>query len=1001
MKSQSLFFDEFDVKESATTETLKRGKKAYQNNNIHDVSLTQNGLSGTYIRGKVSRKVKIIRKDTKLIGTIDGKEIKPFTAPLTALAYWYINYMNENKQFAESDSSIDNSLEPFHKIQLTFLYDPQHNKANITLYQPNSQSYCDESHLFIHSFQQLIHHFDSTTQNILHKLAQHYDDSFFYHSNWAKNEPFLSNHIMLLIQHQILHSEKHQVIDIMKDPIHLKITCKIIQNQVLISFVWVTENKQTIISVHDAMQCEKTNHIIFENQCYSIQNPMHSKIASQFKHQSFQRLDISKIKPFITKLVELRKKVGIELAIDANIQKLKPIVVDPICLIDVEPDKTGGTLIIRYKYNDVIVQTSNPTPYIIFDDFSYTQRNLDLEHHYRDVLLHYHPSSTEEDTITYQSPYFDHILGTIKLKQIDNIYLTESASKAITISKSKIDATIQFKSSGAGLKSTIQWTHPNKEKMTQKLHHHIQTGIYHYFDTKENKLIPIEESAIIATMSTQNNIQIPVGVAIFLALNTKVSIELPKDLESIINILKKQNRVPIEKSIETILRPFQKEGLQWLLSLYNTPLNGILADDMGLGKTIQSIMYLKKIQTNESSPSLIIMPKTLLFNWEKEIKKFAPELNVLRYDGPKRHELMPTFNKYDVILCSYTSTRLDIKELCKPTFHCLILDEAQYVKNNTTNTFKAVKKIKSNKKLLLTGTPLENSISDLWSLMEIANHNYFGSFKGFDEFYSDSANQPILKAALNPLLLRRRKKEVLKDLPSVTVQELWASPSPEEIKAYTTFANQEWQHIESIVKTKGLEQSKIHIFALMTKLRQWCAHPKLIHKDAEDGPKWLIFYDRLQEAISNGHKVVIFSQFIPMIKTMEEKLNEENIPFTSLTGQTKNREEVIETFNNDDTIRVGLFSLKAGGVGINLTSADYVFLYDPWWNPAVEQQAIDRVHRIGQERQVMVFKCLVASTIEERMIDYQQQKQDLIHRLIEEQSIKDLNVQEIKALIGI
>jgi non-specific serine/threonine protein kinase len=285
--------------------------------------------------------------------------------------------------------------------------------------------------------------------------------------------------------------------------------------------------------------------------------------------------------------------------------------------------------------------------------------------------------------------------------------------------------------------------------------------------------------------------------------------------------------------------------------------------------------------------------------------------------------------------------------------------------------------------------------------MDIANHNYFGPFKDFDEFYSDSANHPLLKAALSPLLLRRRKKDVLNDLPSVTVQELWASPSQKEIKAYTTFANQEWQRIESIVTTKGLEQSKIHIFALMTKLRQWCAHPKLIHADAEDGPKWLIFYDRLQEAISNGHKVVVFSQFIPMIKTMEKKLNEENIPLTSLTGQTKNREEVIERFNNDDTIRVGLFSLKAGGVGINLTSADYVFLYDPWWNPAVEQQAIDRVHRIGQKRQVMVFKCLVASTIEERMIDYQQQKKDLIHRLIEEQSIKDLNIQEIKALIGI
>ncbi len=331
----------------------------------------------------------------------------------------------------------------------------------------------------------------------------------------------------------------------------------------------------------------------------------------------------------------------------------------------------------------------------------------------------------------------------------------------------------------------------------------------------------------------------------------------------------------------------------------------------------------------------------------------------------------------------------------------MILDEAQYVKNHTTNTFKAIKKIAAQKHLLLTGTPLENSIGDLWSLMDIANPNYFGNYKPFEEFYSEEGNQPLLKAAINPLMLRRRKKDVLKDLPSITIQELWASPTPEEIKAYTTFAHQEWENIETLVKKNGLEKSKIHIFALMTKLRQWCAHPKLIQDAAEDGPKWLIFFDRLQEALSTGHKVVVFSQFIAMIETMEQKLSEENIGFVSLTGQTKNRAEVIETFNEDNNIRVGLFSLKAGGVGINLTSADYVFLYDPWWNPAVEQQAIDRVHRIGQDQPVMVFKCLVASTIEERMMVYQNQKKELIESLIEEQSIKNMNMNEIKALIGI
>ena len=468
MKSQALFFDEFDIKENATTETLKRGKKAYQNNTIHEVSLSQHSLSGTYIRGKVTRKVKITRKDTKLIGTIDGEEIKPFTAPLTALAYWYINYMNENKQFTESDNSVNNTLEPFNKIQLTFLYNPQQNKINITLYQPSTNLYCDESHFFIHSFQQLIQHFDSTTQSIIHKLAQHYDDTFFYHSNWVKNEPFISNHMMLLIQNHVLYSESHQKITLLEDPIHLKVTCKITKNQVLTSFIWITEDNKTSVSVHDAMQCEKTNHIIFDNQCYNIQNPMHSKIASQFKHNSFQRLNISKIKPFITKLVELRKKVGLELAIDANIQKLKQISVEPKCVIDATPNKTGGTIEIGYEYNDIIVKTSNPTPYIIFDDFTYTQRNLELEHDYRDILLHYHPSSTEEDTITYPSPYFDQVLGDIKVKNIENMALSKATAKEITLSKTKISATIQFKTSGNGLKSTVQWTHPNKEKNNPK-----------------------------------------------------------------------------------------------------------------------------------------------------------------------------------------------------------------------------------------------------------------------------------------------------------------------------------------------------------------------------------------------------------------------------------------------------------------------------------------------------------------------------------------------------
>ena len=749
------------------------------------------------------------------------------------------------------------------------------------------------------------------------------------------------------------------------------------------------------------MQCDRSDYIVHEDFCYKITNPLHAKMALQFKQSSFQRLDISKIKPFISKMVELRKKIKLELAIDANIQKLKKTPTPPKCIINIKPTKTGGKLEIAYRYNSITIPGTHNSPYLIFDDFTYTERDFDKEHELRDILLHYHPKSTEENAITYESPYFDQIIGELKTKDINDMALSKDTAQAIRLSKAAIQPKIQFKSQGSNhLTLHLDWLDPNKNKLTNAIGEHIHRQKNFFYDSKNNTVIPIENSDILTELSQQSEIKIPVGIGIFIALNTSFEVDLPKNLTSVIKSLKDQKKIELSKETKR-LRPFQKDGLQWLLSLYKTEFNGILADDMGLGKTIQSIFLLKEIKKELSSPALIIMPKTLLFNWEKEIKTFAPELSILVYDGPKRSKTIPEFNNYDVILASYTAIRIDIKTLKDFHFKLIILDEAQYVKNRTTNTFKAIKKLSAEKRLLLTGTPLENNIGDLWSLMDIANNNYFGNYKAFDTFYSEPNHKSILKAAINPFMLRRRKKEVLTDLPTITIQELWASPTPEEIKAYTNFAKKEWQQIETIVQNKGVEKSKIHIFSLMTKLRQWCAHPKLIKETNEAGPKWHIFFDRLCEAIETGHKVVIFSQFIPMIETMEQELNELGIPFISLTGQTKDRASVIEEFNQNNDIRVGIFSLKAGGVGINLTSADYVFLYDPWWNPAVEQQAIDRVHRIGQDQPVMVFKCLVANTIEERMINYQNQKRELIDSLIEEQELNELDISEIKALIGI
>jgi hypothetical protein len=1002
---QPLLFDEFDIKEMSTTETLKLGKRAFNNGSISNVTVTKLSIQGVYTRGSTTKKVKITRKNARLFGTIDDTLTKPFTAPLTALSFWYVDYINDNKPINLVDNTPDHrTLEPFQSLQIFFEYDAVHHKINISLYQPKTHTYCNESHLFIHSFIQLIQHFPPNIQTILDHLQIHFEESFFYTLTWFKFDEGLSKKVLFLIKNKALYTEKNTLISMAEQSIHLKVTCQIIDHQILISFIWVTANKAHQIPVQDALQCSYSHHIIYKTKCYIIDNPVHSKIASQFKGSSFQRLDIAKITPFITKLVQLRKQSGIELAIDPNIQKLSSLSIAPICIVDATPLQDGGSLYISYQYNDITVTASNPTPYIIFDDFSYTQRDIQKEHAFRDILLHYHPSSTEDDSIYYHAPYFDHVLGDIKTKCIEGIRFSKTSAKMFVLSKDIIQPTIQLKSTSKHKTSfSIQWKNNANKSLTHSLQHHIQLGIHHYFDPVSQTIIPIQSLALLSPLSTTENLTIPVGIALYIAVHTTLQITVPKQLQNDVTLLKNMSKLSIPAAIKNTLRPFQNKGLQWLLSIYKSSLNGILADDMGLGKTIQSIMLLHTlyIQSKALPPTLIVMPKTLLFNWDNEFQKFAPKLKILLYDGPKRKSLIPEFNDYHIIMASYASLRIDIAQLKEIPFHMVILDEAQYAKNSTTNTFKAIKKLKSDHRLLLTGTPLENSIGDLWSLMDIANPNYFGPYKQYEEFYSDVHHQPLLKAAIHPLMLRRKKADVLNDLPPVTIQELWATPTPSERQEYIKFATQEWNAIETIVASKGLEKSKIHIFSLMTKLRQWCAHPSLILETKEDGPKWLLFYDRLEESISSGHKVVVFSQFIPMIKLIESRLTAENIGYVSLTGQTKNRADVIQNFNNNPAIRVGIFSLKAGGVGINLTSADYVFLYDPWWNPAVEQQAIDRVHRMGQTHPVTVFKCLVSSTIEERMITYQEHKKELIDSLIEERSITDLNVDDIKSLIGI
>ncbi len=458
------------------------------------------------------------------------------------------------------------------------------------------------------------------------------------------------------------------------------------------------------------------------------------------------------------------------------------------------------------------------------------------------------------------------------------------------------------------------------------------------------------------------------------------------------------------------LRPYQHAGFNWLSFLNNYRFGGCLADDMGLGKTVQTLTLLQHLKENgENAPSLLVMPTSLLYNWELESNKFTPALKVHSYTGTNRIKDVSLFNGYDLILTSYGITRLDIDILKEFYFNYVILDESQAIKNPNSNISKCVKKLNSRNKLILTGTPLENSTLDLWSQMSFINPGLLGNQSFFrNEFLNpiekqnDQDKTRKLYSIIKPFILRRHKSQVATELPEKV----------ESIKYCNMTARQEenYEEVKSYFRNKILEQieqygvNKSHMVLLqgLTKLRQIANHPKMIDIEYNgDSGKLDALTRMVLSAISEDHKILIFSQFVKHLNIVSDFLKANKIDFAYLDGSTKDRQGQVERFQTDDDLKLFLISLKAGGLGLNLTKAEYVFILDPWWNPAVEQQAIDRAHRIGQENKVFTYKFITKNTVEEKILNLQRQKVKLAADLIttEESFVKDLSREDIELLL--
>ncbi len=453
----------------------------------------------------------------------------------------------------------------------------------------------------------------------------------------------------------------------------------------------------------------------------------------------------------------------------------------------------------------------------------------------------------------------------------------------------------------------------------------------------------------------------------------------------------------IPESLKEILRKYQKTGFRWLKTLSYYGFGGILADDMGLGKTIQMISLIQSYinETAKVIPSLVVSPASLLLNWEMEFKKFAPNIKVLPIMGSSdvRKDLISKINDFDVVITSYDYIKRDIELYTDKFFKYHVIDEAQYIKNHITQNARSVKQIKSECRFALTGTPIENNLAEIWSIFDFIIPGYLYTYPKFNQNYElpivkDENTHALekLKRLVTPFILRRLKKDVLKELPNKTETILYTNLEGEQKKLYLANVALIKKEIDEKIISTGLNQNRMMILSMLTRLRQICCDPSLYYDDYHgESSKRDMCLELIDNSIESGHKILLFSQFTSMLAIIKNKLIEKGITFYLLEGETKKEERLhlVESFNNDDT-KVFLISLKAGGTGLNLTSADVVIHYDPWWNVSAQNQATDRTHRIGQTEKVQVYKLIAKDTIEEKILHLQEAKRKLADSIIVE-----------------
>lgn len=474
---------------------------------------------------------------------------------------------------------------------------------------------------------------------------------------------------------------------------------------------------------------------------------------------------------------------------------------------------------------------------------------------------------------------------------------------------------------------------------------------------------------------------------------------------------KEIKNMPLPRNLKGTLRPYQKAGYDWLHFLKEFSFGGCLADDMGLGKTIQvlSLLQYEQEQGNKK-PSLVVVPTSLVFNWINEINKFAPSLKAYMHHSQERLKNKQEILKQntDIILTTYGTLIKDASILKEIKFHYVILDESQKIKNPLSKSKKHASDLKGDYRLVLTGTPVENNYLELWSQFSFINPGLLGNMDYFKETFMRAMEKnkqeeqaSALKNIINPFILMRKKETVAKELPEKQITLLYTEMGNDQREFYDIWKEKCKREIQSSLEERGLIKSRFKILQGILRLRQICNHPKLIDESFPgESTKCSLLIRHIEEIIAEGHKILVFSSFVKMLQIIKNELVKRGISFSYLDGSTRDREKVVNDFQQNPSIPVFLISLKAGGLGLNLTAADYVFIVDPWWNPAAEMQAMDRSHRIGQDKNVFVYKMITKDSIEEKILQLQETKMDLVKKVIisDESIFKNLSHEDINKL---